>query len=292
MSKIGSVGFVEHSIKTNQFKIKKKYGQNFLTDRSVLDRIVDAAGITQKDAVIEIGPGLGALTELLCEQAGFVLAYEIDEELLPILQKNLEGFTNYQVICKDILKADIEKDISLYLKDFENIYVVANLPYYITTPILTGLLSKSLPIKRYVMMMQLEVANRICGTPATKDYNALSVWVEYKAKAVKVMKVPKTVFIPSPNVDSAVVRFDVYHPLPIQADNETVFYNLIRNCFAQRRKTLSNNLNSFYDKEVIKNMLKELNISPTVRAETLELKEFVSMSNYLTQNQKESHNLN
>ncbi|MDE7263197.1 MAG: 16S rRNA (adenine(1518)-N(6)/adenine(1519)-N(6))-dimethyltransferase RsmA [Anaeroplasmataceae bacterium] len=286
MSKIGSVGFVEQSIRANQFKIKKKFGQNFLTDTTILNHIVDAAEITKGDAVIEIGPGLGALTELLCEQAGFVLAYEIDQELLPILQKNLQSYKNYQIVGKDILKADIMLDIDTYLKEYENIYVVANLPYYITTPILTGLLSKSLPIRRYVMMMQLEVANRICGKKATKDYNALSVWVEYKARATKVMRVPRTVFIPSPNVDSAVVRFDVYQSLPIQAENEEIFYSLIRNCFAQRRKTLSNNLCSFYDRKLVYQMLEDLEINPTIRAEMLGLKEFVSMSNYLTQNQK------
>lgn len=284
MSKIGSVSFVEKSIRENQFKVKKKFGQNFLTDASILKNIVDATDVTKADAVIEIGPGLGALTELLCEKAGFVLAYEIDQELLPILEKNLNGFTNYKIILQDILKADVLQDIELYLKEYENIYVVANLPYYITTPILLGLLSKNLPIKHYVMMMQLEVANRICGKPQTKDYNALSVWIEYKAKATKICKVPRTVFIPSPNVDSAVVCLDVYDALPVKALDDEIFSKLIRQCFAQRRKTIFNNLSLVYDKQVVIQMLESLGIAPSIRAEVLTIKDFVAMSNYLTQN--------
>ena len=285
MPKIGSVGFVEKTIKENQFKIKKKFGQNFLTDASILKRIVDAAELNKEDAVIEIGPGLGALTEILCEHAGFVLAYEIDQDLIPILNENLKNNINYKVLLEDILKADVLRDIELYLKDYKNIYVVANLPYYITTPILLGLISKNLPIKRYVMMMQLEVANRICGKPDTKDYNALSVWIEYKARTTKICKVPRSVFVPAPNVDSAVVRLDVYDELPIRALDEEIFSKLIRQCFAQRRKTLYNNLSLAYDKEYIHNMLKFLGISPSVRAEALPLEDFVRMSNYLTQNQ-------
>ena len=284
MPKIGSVSFVEKSIRENQFKIKKKFGQNFLTDASILKNIVDAADVTKADAVIEIGPGLGALTELLCERAGFVLAYEIDQELLPILEKNLNGFSNYKVLLQDILKADVLQDIQLYLKEYKNIYVVANLPYYITTPILLGLLSKNLPIRHYVMMMQLEVANRICGKPQTKDYNALSVWIEYKAKATKICKVPRTVFVPSPNVDSAVIRLDVYDTLPIKALDEEIFSKLIRQCFAQRRKTIFNNLSLVYDKQIVTQMLEALGISPSIRAEILAIKDFVAMSNYLTQN--------
>lgn len=284
MSKIGNVGFSNKVIKDNDFKIKKKFGQNFLTDAKILDNIVDAAMLSKRDAVIEIGPGLGALTELLCQKAGFVLAYEIDEELLPILNENLNEYNNYKIILTDILKADVKNDIAAYLKDYDNIYLVANLPYYITTPILLGLLSKNLPIKRYVMMMQLEVADRICGTPNTKDYNALSVWVKYKANASKVCKVSRNVFIPAPNVDSAVIKLEIYDKLPIVAADEAIFEELIRVCFAQRRKTLYNNLSIKYDKEFIKEMLNNLDINPSVRAEVLELADFVRMSNYITHN--------
>ncbi|MDE7161298.1 MAG: 16S rRNA (adenine(1518)-N(6)/adenine(1519)-N(6))-dimethyltransferase RsmA, partial [Anaeroplasmataceae bacterium] len=219
-------------------------------------------------------------------KAGFVLAYEIDEDLIPILQDNLKKYQNYKILLKDILKANVEEDIELYLKEYKNIYVVANLPYYITTPILIGLLSKSLPIQRYVMMMQLEVSNRICGKPSTKEYNALSVWIEYRAKATRIMKVPRTVFVPAPNVDSAVVRLDVYDALPIVAEDEIIFSFVIRQCFAQRRKTLYNNLCLKYDKALIQQMLLDLDIAPSVRAEVLSLNDFVRISNYLTQNNK------
>lgn len=285
MSGIGNKGFVERTIKNYDFRVKKKYGQNFLTDSAILNRIVDSVGLTKEDAVIEIGPGLGALTELLCNQAGFVLAYEIDQDLLPILEMNLNA-TNYRILLKDILKADVQQDIDTYLKEYKNIYVVANLPYYITTPILTGLLSKNLPIKRYVMMMQLEVANRICGKPDTKEYNALSVWIEYRAKATKLFSVPRTVFVPAPNVDSAVVGLETYEELPIPALDEELFSKLIKQCFTQRRKTLYNNLCLAYDKSLVLNMLTELGISPSIRAEVLSLSDFVRMSNYFTHNQK------
>ncbi len=284
MSKIGSVGFVSEALKKNKFKIKKKYGQNFLTDAGILESIVAASEVTAKDAVIEIGPGLGALTELLCKTAGFVLAYEIDHELLPILHHNLSGFQNYKIIEEDILKANLLEDIHQYLTDYETIYVVANLPYYITTPILTGLLSKNLPIKRYVMMMQLEVANRICGKPDTKEYNALSVWIEYRADAKKILKVPRNVFIPEPNVDSAVVRLDVYDQPPLAVKDEGILFEVIRVCFWQRRKTLFNNLSMAYPKEFILNMLQTLTLSPTIRAEALSLKDFIQISDYITQN--------
>ena len=250
MPKIGTVGYVEHSVKQNHFQIKKQFGQNFLTDSHILEKIVEASEVTKKDAVIEIGPGLGALTEVLCEQAGFVLAYEIDKDLLPILEQNLKAFSNYKILNQDILKANILSDISLYLEKYNTIYLVANLPYYITTPILTGLLSQKLPISRYVMMMQLEVADRICGKPSTKDYNALSLWIEYRALAKKIMKVPRTVFIPSPNVDSAVVRLDVYKDPPMYCENERALFFVIQGAFAQRRKTLENNLSLKYDKKL------------------------------------------
>lgn len=283
MPKIGNLEFTRKTIKEHQFSIKKKYGQNFLTDVSILNKIVDAAELDKTTAVIEIGPGLGALTELLCEKAGFVLAYEIDADLLPILHQNLHQFNNYQILLKDILKADVAKDINCYIKEYKKINVVANLPYYITTPILLGLLSKKLPISRYVMMMQLEVANRICGKPDTKEYNALSVWIEYKAKPSKICRVPRDVFVPSPNVDSAVVRLDMLEQMPMIAEDEILFSNLIRRCFAQRRKTLYNNLILEYDKKFVSQMLSDLKISPSVRAESLSLDDFVKMSNYLTQ---------
>ena len=284
MPKIGTVGYVEHSVKQNHFQIKKQFGQNFLTDSHILEKIVEASEVTKKDAVIEIGPGSGALTEVLCEQAGFVLAYEIDKDLLPILEQNLKAFSNYKILNQDILKANILSDISLYLEKYNTIYLVANLPYYITTPILTGLLSQKLPISRYVMMMQLEVADRICGKPSTKDYNALSLWIEYRALAKKIMKVPRTVFIPSPNVDSAVVRLDVYKDPPMYCENERALFFVIQGAFAQRRKTLENNLSLKYDKKFVQNMLLSLGLSLKCRAEELTLSDFIKITDYITHN--------
>lgn len=286
MPKIGNVGFVNKTLKENNLQAKKKFGQNFLTDQNILSGIVNAAEITKKDAVIEIGPGLGALTEHLCEAAGFVLAYEIDTDLLDLLKENLKQYNNYKVVNEDILKVDINKDIEQYLSTFENVYVVANLPYYITTPIILGLLSKTNRISRYVMMMQLEMADRICGKPKTKDYNALSVVIAYKAVAKKVLNVPRTVFIPAPNVDSAVVRLDIYKTLPYQAMDEEKFNKVIRVCFTQRRKTLYNNLGMEYPKEFVNKLLDDLNINPSIRAEALDMKDFILISDYITQNYK------
>ena len=286
MPKIGNVGFVNKTLKENNLQAKKKFGQNFLTDQNILSGIVNAAEITKKDAVIEIGPGLGALTEHLCEAAGFVLAYEIDTDLLDLLKENLKQYNNYKVVNEDILEVDINKDIEQYLSTFENVYVVANLPYYITTPIILGLLSKTNRISRYVMMMQLEMADRICGKPKTKDYNALSVVIAYKAVAKKVLNVPRTVFIPAPNVDSAVVRLDIYKTLPYQAMDEETFNKVIRVCFTQRRKTLYNNLGMEYPKEFVNKLLEDLNINPSIRAEALDMKDFILISDYITQNYK------
>ncbi len=284
MSRIGNVNFVNKSLNQNNLTAKKKFGQNFLTDQNILKQIVAASRVTKEDAVIEIGGGLGALTEVLAINAGKVLTYEIDKDLVPILKNNLQAFGNVIILNEDILKVDIAKDIEQYLNDFKNIYVVANLPYYITTPIILKLLEADTRISRYVVMMQLEVADRICGKPKTKDYNALSVVVAYRAKATKVLKVPRTVFIPAPNVDSAVVCLDVYQEMPIKALNDEDFYKLLRISFMQRRKTFYNNLILGYDKEFVKKMLEDLRIKPSIRAEALELKDFVLLSDYITQN--------
>lgn len=282
--KIGSLSFVTKELEQNNLNAKKKFGQNFLTDQNILTSIVDVACATKEDAIIEIGPGLGALTEHLCNVAGYVLAYEIDKDLIPLLEKNLSRFNNFEIVNEDILKVDINKEIDEKLLGYKNIYVVSNLPYYITTPIILSLLSQTNKIKRYVMMMQLEVADRICGKPSTKDYNALSLAVGYRALATKAFKVPRTVFVPAPNVDSAVIKLDVYNEPPVKAIDEDVFFKLIRECFTQRRKTLMNNLSLFYDKKLINEMLSSLNINPGIRAEALILEDFVKMSDYIAQN--------
>jgi 16S rRNA (adenine1518-N6/adenine1519-N6)-dimethyltransferase len=286
-AKIGNKAFVDKTLNENNLYAKKKFGQNFLTDQNILSNIVDSANIDNNTLVIEIGPGLGALTERLCQKAGFVLAYEIDSDLLPILDKNLEEFNNYNIINKDILEVDINEDINKYKNNLENVVLVANLPYYITTPIILGLLSKTTLIKKYIMMMQLEVADRICGKPKTKDYNALSIAVGYRAKATKCFNVPRTVFVPEPNVDSAVISLDLYDIPPYKANNEELFFKLIREAFNQRRKTLINNLSNSYSKELINKMLLNFNIKSNVRSEELGIDDFVNFSNYINENRND-----
>lgn len=277
-AKIGNQAFINKTLNENNLSAKKKYGQNFLTDQNILTQIVNAAELDKETAVIEIGPGLGSLTERLCEAAGFVLCYEIDKDLIQLLKNNLSNYNNYEVINADILDVNINLDIEEKLKNYKKIYVVANLPYYITTPIILGLLTKTKLITRYVMMMQLEVADRICGKPKTKDYNALSIAVEYRAKATKVCKVPRTVFIPSPNVDSAVVKLDLYKEKKYDVKNEEFFFDFVRLCFTQRRKTLVNNLSSKYNKTDILEILNNLGISLTVRSEELDINDFISLA--------------
>ena len=283
-NKIGTKAFVDKALNENKLYAKKKFGQNFLTDQNILSNIVSASECNKDSLVIEIGPGLGALTELLCESAGFVLAYEIDKDLIPVLNKNLNQFNNYEIINKDILEVDINSDIEKYKKDYKNIILVANLPYYITTPIILGLLSKTNLIKRYVMMMQVEVADRICGKPKTKDYNALSIAIGYRALASKCFNVSRKVFIPEPNVDSAVIKLDLYDNPPYKAKDEELFFTLIREAFSQRRKTLINNLSNNYAKELILKMLDEFNIKSNVRSEELTIANFVDFSNFISDN--------
>ncbi|MGM9970303.1 MAG: 16S rRNA (adenine(1518)-N(6)/adenine(1519)-N(6))-dimethyltransferase RsmA [Anaeroplasma sp.] len=279
--KIGNSKFINTTLSDNNLNAKKKFGQNFLTDQNILSSIASSIDIDKDTLVIEIGPGLGSLTEHLCNLAGFVLCYEIDSELIPILKKNLVNYSNYEIINEDILNVDINRDISIYQKNFKKIYLAANLPYYITTPIILGLLSKTNKIKKYVMMMQLEVAQRICGNPKTKDYNALSIAIKYRAEATKIFNVPRTVFIPAPNVDSAVVKLELYNEPKYYVKNEELFFELIRLSFNQRRKTLYNNLSLKYNKEFINQMLNTLNIKNNVRAEELTIDNFIEISNYI-----------
>ncbi|MBR4496989.1 MAG: 16S rRNA (adenine(1518)-N(6)/adenine(1519)-N(6))-dimethyltransferase RsmA [Acholeplasmatales bacterium] len=284
-AKVGNKSYINKQIEDADFKIKKKFGQNFLTDQNILTEIIDAADLNNDVAVIEIGPGLGSLTERLVSKAGFVLCYEIDKEVIPLLEKNLSGYNNYDVINKDILDVNINEDIEKYLKDYKNIYVVANLPYYITTPIILGLLSKTDKIDRYVMMMQKEVADRICGKPSTKDYNALSIAIQYRTDAKKITNVPRTVFIPAPNVDSAIIRLDKYKTKVYEAKNEEFFFEFIRLCFSQRRKTLINNLSAKFDKQLIIKMLNHFNIKENVRSEELGIKDFINLCDYIVENE-------
>lgn len=283
-NKIGNKSFIDKTLNDNNLYAKKKFGQNFLKDQNILSKIIEAANLDKDTLAIEIGPGLGSLTERLCEAAGFVLAYEIDTDLIPILNENLQEHNNFKIVNKDILEVDINKDLLEYEGNYKKIVLVANLPYYITTPIILGLLENTKKIKKYVMMVQLEVADRICGKPKTKDYNALSIAIGYRANAYKIFNVPRTVFIPEPNVDSAVISLDLYEEPKFIAENEELFFKLIRESFNQRRKTLINNLSKAYSKELINNMLNEFNIKQNVRSEELDIKTFVDFSNYIFKN--------
>ena len=260
---------------------KKRFGQNFLKDNNVINNIIDSAHLTKDTLVIEIGPGLGAITRGLCMDAGFVLAYEIDYSIIPFLNENLNGFNNYKIINQDILKSNIIQDINDLDFKYKEIYVVANLPYYITTPIILNLLELNINIKKYIVMIQLEVADRICGKPKTKDYNNLSILIGYKAKATKLFNVNRTSFYPAPHVDSAVIELEVYENMPNKAINEKLFYSFIRHSFETRRKTLFNNLINYYDKELLDNIYTEFKLKPNIRAEELSIKDFVDITNYM-----------
>ncbi|MDE4085173.1 16S rRNA (adenine(1518)-N(6)/adenine(1519)-N(6))-dimethyltransferase RsmA [Planococcus maritimus] len=265
---------------------KKSLGQNFLIDPNILRKIVSQAGLTKDSAAIEIGPGIGALTEHLARDAGKVLAFEIDQRLLPVLADTLSPYDNVKVIHSDILKADVESAIQEELAGFDDIMVVANLPYYVTTPIILKLLLEKLPIRGMVVMLQKEVAERITAKPGTKAYGSLSIAIQYYTEADYAMTVPKSVFMPQPNVDSAVIRM-IKRPEPIvTVIDEDFFFSVTRGSFVQRRKTILNNLQSAMPngkakKDLILQALGEAGIDPTRRGETLSIKEFGLLSDKL-----------
>ncbi len=280
MKNIGSIQNINRILKENELFAKKKFGQNFLVDQNILQRIVEVSEINSNVNVIEIGPGLGSLTEYLCQRANKVLCYEIDQDMIDLLEKNLE-YDNYQILHKDILKANVNEDIATYFDD-KPVYLVANLPYYITTPIILKLLEETNRIKKYTMMMQYEVAMRIASKPNVKDYNALSILIAYKARATKALDVPRTVFIPSPNVDSAVVVLDLYDKLRVSVKNEDFFLKLIKGAFAQRRKTLINNLMQMnIPKENALLALDKMNLDKAIRSEALSIDDFAKLSDIL-----------
>lgn len=264
------------------FNFQKKFGQNFLIDTHVLDKIISESGITKDDCVLEIGPGIGTMTQYLCENAREVIAVEIDKALIPILEDTLSAYDNVTVINDDILKVDIQKIV-----DEKNggrpIKVVANLPYYITTPIIMGLFESHLPLKSITIMVQKEVADRMQVGPGTKDYGALSLAVQYYAKPEIVANVPPNCFMPRPNVGSAVIRLTKYDEPPVFVENEEFMFSLIRATFNQRRKTLVNaignapNLN--ITKEMVAEVLNDMGESATVRGETFSLEKFAEFSN-------------
>jgi 16S rRNA (adenine1518-N6/adenine1519-N6)-dimethyltransferase len=272
-------------MKKHNLHTKKSLGQNFLMDDNILRNIVEAASLDKSTAVIEVGPGIGALTRHLADVSKKVLALEIDQRLIPILNDTLSDYDNVEVIHQDVLKANLRGLIHEKFEENEKIMVVANLPYYITTPILMKFLTENVPVKGLVVMIQKEVAERLDASPGEKSYGSLSIAVQYKAKPSLVMTVPKTVFVPQPNVDSAVLRLDVLEHPPVQVENEPFFYELVRAAFGQRRKTLLNNLmNNLLGKdkkEQIITTLNQLGIDPSRRGETLTIHEFAKLSDAL-----------
>lgn len=268
------------------FSFKKSLGQNFLIDTNILNRIVDHAELTPKSGAIEIGPGIGALTEQLAKRSEKVLAFEIDHRLLPILADTLEPYPNVKVINEDVLKADIVSAIQQEFANIDDLMVVANLPYYVTTPIIMKLLEDQLPIRGIVCMLQKEVAERISASPGSKSYGSLSIAIQYYTKAETVMIVPKSVFIPQPNVDSAVIRLTKLDQPAVKVQDEAFFFKVTRASFAQRRKTILNNLTSQLEKgkerkEFILQALNQAGVEPTRRGETLGLEEFARLADAL-----------
>lgn len=267
------------------FNFQKKFGQNFLIDTHVLDKIIAASEITRDDCVLEIGPGIGTMTQYLAENAREVVAVEIDDHLIPILEDTLSAYDNVTVIHNDILKVDIAKIVEE--KNAGNpIKVVANLPYYITTPIIMGLFESHVPLKSITIMVQKEVADRMQVGPGTKDYGALSLAVQYYAEPEIVANVPPNCFMPRPNVGSAVIRLTRYDKPPVEVKDEKFMFSLIRASFNQRRKTLVNGLtnaaNLSVTKEQIVSALEQMNLSSTIRGEALTLEQFAALANLLS----------
>ena len=272
-------------IQKYQFGFQKKFGQNFLIDAHVLEKIIAAAGVGEQDCVLEIGPGIGTLTQYLAEKARQVVAVEIDQNLIPILEETLEDYPNVTVINEDILKVDIARLIREY-NEGRPIKVVANLPYYITTPIIMKLFEQEVPLDNMTVMVQKEVADRMQAGPGTKDYGALSLAVQYYAKPYIAANVPPNCFIPRPNVGSAVIRLTRHEKPPVQTRDPRLMFALIRAGFNQRRKTLKNSLDNWgglsFTKEQIGQGIESLGMGPSVRGEALSLEQFAALADYFS----------
>lgn len=268
------------------FTFQKKYGQNFLIDSSILDKIIDSAGITKDDCVLEIGPGIGTMTQRLCEAAGKVIAVEIDDKLIPILADTLQMYENVEVIHNDILKVDI-KSLSEKENGGRPLKVVANLPYYITTPVIMGLLESNVPMESITIMVQKEVADRMRTGPGSKEYGALSLAVQYYSKPSIVAVVPPSCFMPPPKVESTIIRLELYNERPVTVKDESLLFRLIRASFNQRRKTLVNGLSNgmgwSLSKEEVAQAIVEAGFSETVRGEALSLEDFGKLSDIFSE---------
>ena len=284
MANLGNPKNTIEIIQKYEFMFQKKFGQNFLIDTHVLEKIISAAGITKNDCVLEIGPGIGTMTQYLAENAGHVVAVEIDRNLIPILKETLADYDNVTVINEDILRVDI-KALAEEYNGGKPIKVVANLPYYITTPIIMGLFESGVPIDNITVMVQKEVADRMKEGPGSKDYDALSLAVQYYAEPEIVANVPPNCFIPRPNVGSAVIRLTRHKEMPVEVKDPALMFKIIRASFNQRRKTLQNGLGNApelpYTKEQIAAAIAEMGLTPTIRGEALSLAQFAQLSDIL-----------
>lgn len=283
---IGSPRRTKELLQRHGFSFKKSLGQNFLIDGNILRNIAEAALLGPDKGALEIGPGIGSLTEKLAERSARVVAIEIDQRLLPVLGESLAPYPNVTVVHGDVLKVDLPALFRDYFTGLAGVSVVANLPYYITTPIVMRLLEEKLPLDSIVVMIQKEVADRFAAAPGSKDYGGLSVAVQYYAVPEIVAKVPPSVFIPQPNVESAVVRLRMRDRPPVEVEDEALFFDVVHASFAQRRKTLLNNLlqrfgSPSFDKEACRAFLEGCGITPERRGETLTLEEFATISNRL-----------
>jgi 16S rRNA (adenine1518-N6/adenine1519-N6)-dimethyltransferase len=285
MAELGNPKNTIEILNKYKFVFQKKFGQNFLIDTHVLDKIIQAADITKDDFVLEIGPGIGTLTQYLCEHAREVVAVEIDKMLIPILSDTLSKYNNVTVIHQDVLKLDLNALVQ-EKNQGKPIKVVANLPYYITTPIIMDLFERHLPLINITVMVQKEVADRMQAAPGTKDYGALSLAVQYYAKPYIAANVPPNCFMPRPNVGSAVINLTLHTQAPVQVSDEKLLFQMIRASFNQRRKTLVNGLNNSselpFSKERISNAIKEIGLSENVRGEALTLEQFAQLANALS----------
>lgn len=281
MEKLSNPQVTIDIIKKYNFAFQKRFGQNFLIDGHVIEKIISAADITREDTVLEIGPGIGTMTQYLAESAGKVYAVEIDKNLLPVLEETLAEYDNVQVVNQDILKVDIRELVG----DVRSLKVVANLPYYITTPIIMGLFENHIPANSITVMVQKEVALRMQAEPGTKDYGALSLAVQFYAEPYIVANVPPNCFMPRPNVGSAVIRLKLWDKPPISVNDERLMFRLIRASFNQRRKTLQNGINNSpdvsFNKEAVVEALREMGLSESIRGEALTLAQFAQLSDIL-----------
>ncbi len=281
MDKLVSPRITKQIVDKYNFRFSKSLGQNFLIDENIIHKIIDGSEIDKKDGVIEIGPGIGTLTQYLCESAENVLAIEIDKTLIPILDETLEGYDNVEVVNEDVLKVDLNKLVEDKFSN-EKVKVIANLPYYVTTPIIMKFLEDNVPVSDIVVMVQKEVADRLKASPNTKDYGALTVAVQYYCEPHIITRVPKSVFMPQPRVESTVIRLKVLDRPKVNIKDQKLFFKVVKGAFAKRRKTLLNSLSMSgldIDKDEIKKALELSNIDPKRRGESLTIEEFATLAN-------------